>query len=160
MSDRKPKARREGAEHEGYHYPPEHHPPPHYHGQSAPPPHPMSAYATYPPRHPYGHPPLPYGGWHPGMRADPMSSPPADGFHPPYPRYPPRPNPTAVTPEQAQMMPPAEFMSPPSNVKKRPYGLTSSLSPSKRVRAGKISLTMVVLLDPLDADVFFVWTPA
>lgn len=97
----------------------------------------MSTYASYPPRHQYGHPPPPYGGWQPGMRGDPMSSPPSEGFHPPYHRYPPRPNAAAVTPEQAHMVPPVEFMSPPSNVKKRPFASTSSLSPSKRVRTGK-----------------------
>lgn len=137
MSDRKPTSRREGVDQEGYHYPPEHPPPPHYYNQSATPIHPMSTYASYPPRHQYGHPPPPYGGWQTGMRGDPMSSPPSEGFHPPYHRYPPRPNAAAVTPEQAQMVPPVEFMSPPSNVKKRPFASTSSLSPSKRVRTGK-----------------------
>jgi hypothetical protein len=138
MTDRKPRARREVAEQEASsHYP--HHPaeqgppPPHYYQSAPPPPH-MAAYASYPTRQQYAH---SYAAWQPGMRGDPASSPPAEGFHPPpYHRYPPRRNPTAVTPEQGHLAPPAEFMSPPSNVKRRPFASGSSLSPSKRLRTG------------------------
>lgn len=139
MSDRKPGARREGAEQEGYHHPADQPPPPHFYHQSGPPPPPhMTTYANYPPRQQYASYP-PYGAWQPGMRNDHLPSPPSDGFHPPYHRYPPRRNPTAVTPDQGHMVPPAEFMSPPSTVKKRPFASSSSLSPSKRIRKGKLS---------------------
>jgi len=142
MEPRKSTSRKDdgAADHDGYqHFPPDPHGRQYY--QSAPPPpsgH-MGFYGNYPPRH-HQYPPPPYG-W-PGMSGggDPMSSPPPEGFHaaPPPPfdhRYDGRRNPTAVTPD-AHVMPPAEFLSPPSNVKKRSLATNSSLSPSKRVCKG------------------------
>jgi len=88
-------------------------------------------------RPPHGYPyPGPYA--HPGMMGqDHTASPPQQGFHPPLHRPYPGPggrNMTAVTPDSGQVMP-AEFMSPPSNMKRRTMTPGSSLSPSKRARS-------------------------
>lgn len=130
MSDRKQRPRtRNELESQGPNY---HHPesqyPDNYHSVS---PH-MATYASYPPppRQQYAY---PYHQYH-GHRGDPSSSPP-EGFHPPLHRYLPRSNPNAVSPESGQVMP-AEFMSPPSNVKRRTLTPGSSLTPSKRARTG------------------------
>jgi hypothetical protein len=100
----------------------------------------MPPYASYPPpRQHYGHPyPGPYGPPPPrNFGPDHMASSPPQGFHPPLHRYPPPSgrNLTAVTPESGQMMP-ADFMSPPSNMKRRTLTPGSSLSPSKKARTG------------------------
>jgi hypothetical protein len=135
---RKPPSRRDATGHEGYNFPPEQHARQYY--QSAPPPPPppnMAFYPSYPPQHQFSHPP--YGGW-PGMvGGDPISPSAPEGFHAPAfdPRYDGPRNAAAVTPE-THVMPPAEFTSPPSTVKKRPSNTNNSLSPSKRVCKGKL----------------------
>jgi hypothetical protein len=144
MDHRKPASRRDGASdhHDGYQYPPEHSARQYY--QSAPPPPQMAFYGSYPPRLPYPHPP--YTGWSGMVGGDPMSSPPPEGFHPPPfdPRFDGRRNATAVTPD-THVMPPAEFMSPPSNVKKRSCTSSNSLSPSKRVCQGKLFVGSIIV---------------
>ena len=145
MEQRKPPSRRDGGgstDQDGYHYPPEPHIPQYYQSAPPPPPH-MTYYGGYPPH--YQYPPPPHGSW-PGMAGgDRMSSPPSEGFHPPGfdPRYDGRRNATAVTPD-THIMPPAEFLSPPSNVKKRSGASSNSLSPSKRVCKGKLSFGIIV----------------
>ena len=137
MSDRKPRPRSrdelEIAPEGPHHYDPSF--PPYYQSSH----HPMATYANYPPpprqQYPYPYPP------YPGHRSDPASSPP-EGFHPPLHRYPPRRNPTAVSPESSQAMP-AEFMSPPPNMKRRALTPGSSLTPSKRARTGESFLSLL-----------------
>ena len=109
--------------------------------QSAPPQQHMHQYPPgYHMRPPHGYPyPGHYGP--PGMMApDHTASSPQQGFHPPLHRYPGpgASNMTAVTPDSGQIMP-AEFMSPPSNMKRRTMTPGSSLSPSKRARSGAFS---------------------
>ena len=95
------------------------------------------AYTAYPPRQHYGHPYPPHYANRNMGPGDPMaSSSPQGGFHPPLHRYPPRGrNLTAVTPDSGHVVP-ADFMSPPSNVKRRALTPGSSLSPSKKARTG------------------------
>eukprot|EP00980_Cylindrotheca_fusiformis_P029188 scaffold22748_cov182-Cylindrotheca_fusiformis.AAC.2 len=141
MSSRKapPRARSgggEGSDSGQYHQPDSSY----YPYQSAPPQQHMPPYASYPPpRQQYGHPyPGPYGPPPPrNFAPDYMASSPQQGFHPPLHRYPPPTgrNMTAVTPESGQIMP-ADFMSPPSNMKRRTLTPASSLSPSKKARSG------------------------
>jgi hypothetical protein len=114
----------------------------HYYQPTRPPSH-MATYANYPPRQQY--PPPPYPPYHGAPRNDISASPPSDGFHPPVHRYAPRRNP--ITPESSQMVP-AEFMSPPSKVKRRGLSPRShSLTPSKRARTGRFSQHFFVIVD-------------
>ena len=94
---------------------------------------PMTAYPTYPPTQHYGHPyPPHYGNRNMGYDPLPNSSP--QGLlapHMPYPRT--GRNLTAVTPESGNLLP-ADFRSPPSNMKRRTLTPGSSISPSKKAR--------------------------
>ena len=147
MSDRKPRARtrreldEESAADYYQHY--QHHPnPPRY----QPPQH-MAAYAAYPPppRQQFAYPPYPqYGHARGGEHLSSSSAAMHEGFHPPAHPYPPRPSATAVTPESGQLLP-AEFISPPSNVKRRQLTPGSSITPSKKARKGKVTFLFVVL---------------
>lgn len=140
MSDRKPRPRTTGRDppsEEAYHRSQEQHPPPHYYQPAPPPPPHMATYASYPPRQQFAPPPYPHYHGPPPHRGDPAASPPSEPFHPPLHRYQPRRNP--ITPESGQLVP-AEFVSPPSNVKRRTLTPGShSLTPSKRARTGTSS---------------------
>jgi hypothetical protein len=138
MSSRKPAPRlRTGTSEsaDSNHFPPDSY---NHYNPSAPTQQPHgAAYAGYPPRQHYAH---AYPGHYPprNMGPDQLSSSPPQGFHPPlHQGYPPPSgrNLTAVTPESGQIMPP-DFMSPPSNMKRRPLTPGSSLSPSKKPRPG------------------------
>jgi len=140
MSDQKPPGGpREGGEHDtsgNYPAPPEQVYPHHFYPHRPPPQ--MAAYTSYHQRQQF--PPYPYHPYH--MRnvgMDPASSPPhrnQEGFHPPlHQEYPGRNNAAAVTPESTHMIP-AEFTSPHSSTRRRPFAPVGSVSPPKRPRTG------------------------